>query len=171
MLTGGLAPEGRRSRLLVARYERAVHLESDRLFEFIHTGYFEPWKTDAHDQNVTVMRIVATAAAAFADAGYFTIVDGIISPRWFFEPVRDALSGAGHTVAYAVLRAPLATCVARTASRSQCGLVDPIVIEQLWRDFADLGQLETHAIDNDERSAGATAERLHGKLATGELDA
>jgi dephospho-CoA kinase len=34
-----------------------------------------------------------------------TILDGIVSPRWFMEPVRDALAGTGLAVAYAILRA------------------------------------------------------------------
>jgi adenylate kinase family enzyme len=51
------------ARLLAARSERAVHLESDAFFHFIRSGYVEPWKPEAHAQNTTVMRIVAATAA------------------------------------------------------------------------------------------------------------
>ena len=108
-------------------------------------------EADSDEQNTIVTRIVADAAAGHADAGYFTIIDGIISPRWFFEPLRDALQASGHDVAYAVLRAPLAVWVSRAASRDASRLIDPAVIEQLWRDFADLGALERHAIDSDAK--------------------
>jgi hypothetical protein len=39
-------------------------------FDFIEGGYVEPWKAEAHEQNVTVMQIVAEAAAGYANAGY-----------------------------------------------------------------------------------------------------
>jgi len=56
------------ARLLTAKFARAVHLESDSFFHFIASGYVKPWKPESHDQNVAVMRIVATAAAGYADA-------------------------------------------------------------------------------------------------------
>jgi predicted kinase len=157
------------ARLLAAGSERAVHLESDVFFHFIRGGYVEPWKAEAHEQNISVMRIVAAAAAGYADAGYTTIIDGIVSPRWFFEPLRNALEVAGHAVAYAVLRAPLAVCVSRVASRSADQLVDTAVVEQLWRDFADLGSLERHAIESDAQSAAELAQEVAQRLGDGLL--
>jgi adenylate kinase family enzyme len=157
------------ARLLAARSTRAVHLESDSFFHFIRAGYVEPWKPEAHEQNTTVMRIVAAAAAGYADAGYLTIVDGIISPRWFFAPLRDALQEAGHAVAYAVLRAPLALCVSRAASRDASRLADTTVVEQLWRDFADLGSLERHAVEGNGKSAENIAEEVAQRLQQGLL--
>ena len=41
---------------------------------------------------------------------------------------------------------------------------DRAVVEQLWRDFADLGPLERHAIDTGATSAEATAEALARRL-------
>jgi hypothetical protein len=35
---------------------------------------------------------------------------------------------------------------------------NPAVIEQLWHDFADLGDLEQHAIDNGSQTPAETAE-------------
>ena len=90
------------------------------------------------------MRLVSDAAAGYAEHGYLTIIDGIVIPRWFLTPVSARLLAAGHRVAYAVLRAPLATCLARR------GDPDPAVIERLWREFVDLGRLERHAIDVGE---------------------
>ena len=134
------------ARVLAERWERAVHVESDRFFQFIRSGFVEPWRPESAEQNAVVMRIVAGAAAAYASAGYFTIVDGIVLPRYFFEPLRDALREAGHAVAYAVLRAPLDVCLARAGSRDSQPLADPHVVERLWHDFADLGPLSPHAV-------------------------
>lgn len=158
------------ARLLAARSERAVHLESDSFFHFIRAGYVEPWKPESREQNTTVMRIVAAAAAGYAEAGYFTIVDGIVSPRWFFEPLRDALQAAGYAVAYGVLRAPLAICTARAANREASRIADGSVVEHLWGDFSDLGPLERHAIASDGKSAEQVAAEVAQCLRDGLLD-
>jgi predicted kinase len=159
------------ARLLAERSERAVHLESDRFFQFIRSGYVEPWKSESRAQNEVVMRIVAAAAAAYASAGYFTIIDGIVLPRFFLEPLRDALREKGHEVAYAVMRAPLPVCLSRAEARDTQPLADAAVVEQLWRDFADLGDLERHAVDLASEDAGEAAELVAARLRDGSLRA
>jgi adenylate kinase family enzyme len=156
--------------LLAGRTDLGVHLESDLFFHFVRAGHVEPWKAEAQEQNTAVMGIVAVAATGYADAGYFTVIDGIISPRWFLEPLRETLRAAGHTVAYAVLRAPLEVCTARAVSREARALADTAVIEQLWREFAELGALETHVLDSNENSAMAIAPEIMRRLAEGALD-
>jgi hypothetical protein len=157
--------------VLAERSERAVHVESDRFFDFIRSGFVEPWKRESAEQNAVVMRIVAGAAAGYASAGYFTIVDGIVLPRFLFEPMRDALHGAGHAVAYAVLRAPLDVCLERAGARDSQPLADPQVVERLWHDFADLGPLSPHAVDVDASDPDAAADLLAARLRDGSLRA
>jgi tRNA uridine 5-carbamoylmethylation protein Kti12 len=159
------------ARILAERHERAVHLESDFFFHSIRSGYVEPWKPESREQNEIVMRIVAGAASAYAAAGYFTIVDGIVLPRFFFEPLRDALREEGHVVAYAVLRAPLDVCVARAHARDARPLAEPGVVERLWRGFADLGWLERHAVDINAESPQEAADLLAARLRDGALRA
>jgi tRNA uridine 5-carbamoylmethylation protein Kti12 len=154
--------------LLAAEFDRAVHLESDAFFRFIRAGYVEPWKRESHGQNQAVMRIVGEAAAGYADAGYFTVIDGIVIPGWFLESLRDALRGAGHEVAYAVLRAPLAVCVERAQDRER-ELAKPEVVEQLWRSFADLGELELNAVDVMGKRPAEVAAELSRLLKAGLL--
>jgi predicted kinase len=164
------AGETTTARILAEASERAVHLESDFFFHCIRAGYIEPWKPESHEQNTAIMQIVAAAAAGYANAGYFTIVDGIIAPRWFFRPLRDALRTVGLTVAYAVLRAPLAVCAARAASRDASRLTDHAVLEHLWNEFVDLDELEPHAIDIEDNDPGAVAETLAQRLRDSSLD-
>lgn len=152
------------ARLLANRYERAVHVELDRFFRFIQTGYIEPWRPESHEQNSAVMRAVSRAAAAYALDGYFTIIDGIVIPRWFLRPLREGLESERLDVAYAVLRASKQTCLSRAASRAEDSLVDAEVVGGLWQEFADLGELEEHVLDTEqaqpEQIAKALADRL-----------
>ncbi len=68
------------SATLALGYERGVHLESDWFYESIKSGFVAPWLPDAHSQNAAVMVAVADAAAAYADAGYTVVWDGIVGP-------------------------------------------------------------------------------------------
>lgn len=151
--------------ILAERSDHAVHLEADAFFRFIRAGYIEPWKAESHEQNQIVMQVVAGAAAGYAAAGYFTIVDGIILPGWFLEPLRKALHEAGHRVAYAVLRAPLSLCTERARERAHDPLTEPKAIERLWRSFADVGDLEKNALDLDSQNPEEAADMLEQRLA------
>jgi len=155
--------------ILAARSARAVHLESDAFFRFIRSGYVEPWRPESHEQNQLVMRLVAQAALGYATAGYFTIVDGIVIPKWFLEPLRKAFREASHRVAYAVLRAPLSVCTARVRDRERVPLAEPGVIEQLWQSFAELGELERHVIELDGQAPEEAADLISQRLAAGLL--
>jgi tRNA uridine 5-carbamoylmethylation protein Kti12 len=155
------------ARVLAARFERAVHLEADHFFNFIRSGYVEPWKRESHEQNQLVMGIVADAAAAYAGAGYFTIVDGMIIPGFFFEPLRDSIRDAGHAVTYAVLRAPLDVCLARAGARSSQPFAEPEVVESLWHDFAELGALEPSAVEIGTKTPDQAADLLAQRIGLG----
>jgi predicted kinase len=158
------------ARLVAERADRAVHVESDCFFHFIASGYLPPWRPESHEQNKTVMRIVGEVAVRYGQAGYQTIVDGIIIPGWFFEPLRDTIKASGFDVAYAVLRPPLAVAVERAADRRSSRLPDAAVVEQLWHDFSDLGALERHAIETTQRqTAEETAELVAERLGSGRL--
>jgi hypothetical protein len=159
------------ARLLAARAERSVHLESDSFYAFIQSGFVEPWKPESREQNEVVANVIATAAAGYAGAGYFTIVEGIVLPAWSLQPLRDALREAGHGVAYAVLRAPLPVCLARAAARPAQPLGESGVIESLWRQFADLGPFEPHAIEAGASGPEEVARLLAERLDAGQLAA
>ena len=103
------------------------------------------------------MRIVGDTASAYAAAGYFTVVEGIVIPRWFLEPLREQLAHAGRRVAYAVLRAPLELCLERREG------VEAGVVESIWSQVGDLGALEGHALD----VAGVTPDAVAAELADG----
>jgi len=155
--------------LLADRFPRAVHLESDRFFSFIRGGFVEPWRPESQQQNELVMRLVGEAAAGYARAGFFTIVDGIVIPRWFLAPLREILAAAGLQASYAVLRVPLAACAARIEEREGEGVSDQEAIARIWAQFADLGAFERHAIDVEGRTPEQVAASLAELLAAGRL--
>lgn len=155
--------------LLAGRFPRAVHLEADNFFRYIRSGYIEPWRPESNEQNRAVMGVVADAAAGYAAAGYFTVVDGIVIPGWFVEPVRDALRAAGHRVDLAILRAPLSACLARVRRREGIPSIDPEAIERVWLGFAECGEFETNAIDLGDESPDEVADLLARRLEGGLL--
>lgn len=140
------------ARLIAQTATLGAHIEADSFFHFVRGGYVEPWLPESHPQNVIVMQAVASAAAAYAEGGYTTAVDGIISPRWFLRPLSEALTARGHSVSYAILRLALAACIARAAGRSGDEVSNPELITQLCENFAHVGALETHVINVDTGS-------------------
>jgi hypothetical protein len=48
-------------------------------------------------------------------------------------------------------------------------LFDPGVIEEIWNGFADLGDLEPHAIDSSNQTPAETARVIDDRLTAGEL--
>ena len=155
--------------ILAARSDRGVHLQADLFFHFIRSGYVEPWKPGSHEQNTVVMRAVADAAATYAAGGYFTVVDGIALPRWFLMPLRDSLREAGHAVAYAVLRAPLALCSARAGSRAVYPVAEAGIVEEIWSQFSDLGRWEANVIDIGTKTPDEVADTVSERLRAGQL--
>ena len=65
-------------------------MESDWFFRFIRSGFIAPWLPDAHSQNEAVMVVAADTAAAYAEAGYAVVWDGIVGP-WFLDQVAGRL--------------------------------------------------------------------------------
>ncbi len=153
------------ARLVAARFKRAVHLEHDEFFHFIRSGYVEPWKTGSHKQNEVVIRVMGDAARGYTEAGYFTIIEGVIVP-WYYPRFRGRLVRAGLDVATVILRPSLAVCTSRAGQRASGPLaaLEPAVIERLWQEFSDLGALERHLIDNDALDPEATADEVMIRL-------
>lgn len=157
------------ARLVSRRFGAGVHLESDAFFRFITSEYVEPWLPESHEQNRLVIRIAGEAAASYAAAGYFTVVDGIVIPRWFLGALRETIGAAGIEVAYVVLRAPRQLCLERLDAREGAGLADPEALAGIWDEFADLGEYESHAVAVEGMHPDEVAATLARRLVDGEL--
>ena len=157
--------------LLAQGEQRSVHLEADRFFFFISNGLIAPWEPASAEQNQLVMKTAATAAAGYANAGYATIIEGIVIPRWTLGVIRETLAAAGVPASYAVLRAPQSECAGRVQEREgDPEIFDSNVLAGIAAEFDDLGEFEPHAIDvagmDAEQAAAAVSARLReGTLA------
>ena len=134
------------SAALALSYERGVHLESDWFFRSIRSGFVAPWLPEAHGQNAAVMVAVADAAAAYVDAGYTVVWDGIVGP-WFLGLVARRLGDREIRVQYLVLRPKRATASQRVQGRGDTP--ETSGAETMYDQFADLGELESHVISSD----------------------
>lgn len=142
----------------------AVHLHTDDFYAYIRKGYVPPWRPEAHTQNIVVMDALAVAAATYARGGFEVVVDGIIGP-WFMDPWRALQDGLA--LHFVVLRPDELTTVARATGRGEGALTDPDPVRFMWRQFADLGPLERHAIDTTAQSVDETLQVLRAGLAGG----
>jgi predicted kinase len=157
--------------ILARQAERAVHLEADRFFFFISSGFIEPWDPESHEQNQLVMKTAAAAAASYAQAGYWTVFEGIVIPRWTLGVIRQALEARGVATAYAVLRAPRSECAERVGKREgDPDLFEPGVLAAISSEFDDLEEFECHAIDIAGMDAEQAAAAVSARLADGTLD-
>lgn len=102
------------SAALADTFDRSALVSGDQFFSTLRSGFVEPWLPQSHQQNVDVMDITLDTAAAYAERGWTTVLDGIVGP-WFLDVVRHRLRPL--QVHYAVLMASLDTCRSRFVDR------------------------------------------------------
>lgn len=149
------------SRRLARQFPKAVHLHTDDFWHAIVSGGVPPYLAAADEQNQTVLGVIAAAAEGYARGGFTTIVDGIVGP-WMLGHFTPAGSDDVHAERhYVVLRPDQATTIARAVARTgPDALTEPAPITQMWRQFADLGALEKHALDTGGLDVDATVARV-----------
>jgi predicted kinase len=146
----------------------AVHMHTDDFYAYIRKGYVAPWKPESRAQNVAVMNGLAAAAAAFASGGYEVLVDGIVGP-WFFDPWKAEAQASQLDLRFVVLRPDEAATVARAVAREGHPMREVEVVRFMWKQFADMGDLEPHVVDSTDQSPEATVAALRARLEAGEF--
>jgi cytidylate kinase len=144
-----------------------VHLTTDLFYRAIRTGFVLPFLPEAQRQNEVVIEAIVGTVATYARGGYDVVVDGIVGP-WFLAPFRAAAEQDRLAMSYVVLRPDLDTTLSRAKERMGDELKDVDAITGLHAAFADLGDLETHAIDTGDQDAEQTAAEVRRVLASGE---
>ena len=143
-----------------------VHLTTDLFYRSIRAGFVLPFLPEAQRQNEVVIDAIVGTVTTFARGGYDVVVDGIVGP-WFLPPFRAAADRDQLTTSYLVLRPDLDTTLARAKQRVGDDLKDVGAITGLHGAFADLGDLEGHAIDTGHLDAAQTAAEVRRALASG----
>ena len=155
---------------LVARqWPRAVHLEGDTFWLSIVSGLVAPWTPEAHQQNAVVHGAVTAAAICYAKAGYLTVIDMVVDPAIFLDPLTKSLQAAGLDVSCAILQAPLGTVLERAKNRTNRPLADEGAVEHMWRVFEDLVTVGRHAVSVQGKSPSALAHEIGSMLSSGKL--
>ena len=133
-------------------YNNAVCLQYDTFNDFIYKGFISPWLNGARNQNETVIESLAESARRFAKGGYEVYVDGVITPD-FLAPWINMVK-EGFDVRYVVLRPNELITVSRAAKREQNinYPLEPDFVKKVWRFFSDLGDYESHALDNSTQT-------------------
>ena len=143
--------------------ERTVHLHTDDFYGAIVKGFIEPFRPEAHAQNIVVVEAFTSCAKRFAQSGFEVVVDGVIGP-WFIDRWQ-ALAREGFDVHYIVLRPDEPTTLARaTARTAPDALTDPHAIRQIREGFANLGPFELHALDTTTLTLAATVAQVRADV-------
>lgn len=145
--------------MLADRFTPSVHLHSDDFWLFIKKGRIAPYLPEAHQQNQTVLDVLATAAFGYASGGYHVIYDGVVGP-WFIDLFRAAARRHAVPLSYVILRPSLDTTVERATGRTGEALTDPDPIRSLHQAFSDVGTYESHVLDSTGLTAEATVDAI-----------
>jgi cytidylate kinase len=143
-----------------------VHLTTDLFYRSIRAGFVLPFLRQAQRQNEVVIEAIVGTLATFARGGYDVVVDGIIGP-WFLAPFRAASERDHLAMSYVVLRPDLNITLSRATERHGTELRDVDAITGLHGAFAQLGDLEDHAIDTGNLDAEQTAAEVRRLLLSG----
>ncbi|TDO54208.1 AAA domain-containing protein [Kribbella sp. VKM Ac-2571] len=143
-----------------------MHLTTDEFYRGIRTGFIAPYLPGAHRQNEVVVDAIVATVSVYARGGYDVVVDGIIGP-WFLAPFRAAAKAGEWTMSYVVLRPDLGTTLQRGQDRPHPELTDVDALTGLHGAFADLGALESHAIDTSRLDVERTAAKVREAVASG----
>lgn len=155
------------AKLVATGAERqTMHLTTDEYYRGIRTGFVAPYLPGAQRQNEVVVDAIVATVGVYARGGYDVVVDGIIGP-WFLAPFRKAADQDGWSMAYVVLRPDLTTTLRRGQDRPEPELTDAEALQGLHGAFADLGALESHAIDTTRLDAVQTAAEVRKAVASG----
>ena len=152
---------------LCQRYDRTVHLETDKLYDSIRMGFIAPWKPASMRQNLMVSRAAARSATAFAQEQYGVFVDGVIGPAHL--PVYlDELRSAGVPVHYTVLLPPLDVIIRRSTEREKQIAGADDMFARVHAMFAHAPAPPAWKLDNSDMTAEQTADAVMEACGRGE---
>lgn len=148
------------------RLNRSAVVTGDSFFGFLANGKREPWPSEAHEQNETVIKAAAAATALFVVGGYDTIYDGVVGP-WLLPEF--AKVSRLESLDYVILMPPVDICLARIRGRRDHRFTDESATRHMYRDFAHAEIDTRHIIDNATAPPRETADLVLNARQSGAL--
>jgi chloramphenicol 3-O-phosphotransferase len=148
--------------------EPSVHLHADDFFKALKVGRLRGWEKGATPQHQVVFEAIGGAASAYANGGYFVVLDSLIRPR-YLEILTDIIRSNKIELHYAVLRPSLSETRLRSQNRDEVVRHRDEILVELHGAFLNVGELESHVIDNTNLDVNQTVEEVTARMARGEL--
>lgn len=143
-----------------------VHVHGDDFMDYIRSGFVEPWRTESHDQNVTITRALSAACFAFAGGGYLAVLDWIVGP-WFLDIYRQDAARTGITLDYILLRPSEDLASRRARERAERPVADYTHLRPLYAQMSEMGKLERHVIETSHLSIEDTLRAIRAGMEDG----
>lgn len=155
---------------IARRYDRAVHLHTDDFWDCIASGAIPPYLPESEEQNRTVMTVIRSAALAYAEGGYTTVVDGVVGP-WMLDLLAPPTGRQdAPAIHYVVLRPGRAETIRRALSRTAPGaLLDEGPVDMMWSQFEGLGAYEHHVLDTTAQTPEETTRAVREAISSREF--
>ncbi|MEM9033039.1 MAG: ATP-binding protein [Actinomycetota bacterium] len=153
------------SALLADGADRSVLVEGDRFFGFLAAGAIEPWRSEAHQQNLVVTEAAAVAAGRFASE-FETVYEGVLGP-WFL-PTFARATGLSE-LDYVIVLPSAGACAARVRSRAGHSFTDEHTARELHHQFATSQIERRHVLRGDFDQPAETVSAIHSLRERGVL--
>jgi chloramphenicol 3-O-phosphotransferase len=152
---------------LCERYDRTVHIETDRFYAAIRMGFISPWRPESDRQNRMVTRAVARSATAYAQDLFAVFIDGVIGPH-LLPIYLDELRIARIPVHFVQLLPSIGETVRRGLSREETLRVTEAQLREGHRQFVAYGRFAGATLDTTGLSADQSADRVMEACGRGE---
>lgn len=146
----------------------SVHLHADDFFHALKVGRLRGWDEGSTLQHQVVFEAIGSAASAFANGGYFVVLDSLIRPR-YLDVLTDIIRSNNIELHYVVLRPSLSETQSRSCKRDEALCHRDEILDELHGAFLNLGGLESHVIDNTSLDVNQTVEEIRSRMKRGEL--
>jgi hypothetical protein len=145
----------------------SVHLHADDFFKALKVGRLRGWEEGSTPQHQVVFEAIGSACA-FANGGYFVVLDSLIRPR-YLDVLTDIIGSNNIDLHYVVLRPSLSETRLRSHKRDETVRHRDEILVELHGAFLNVDVLESHVIDNTNLDVEQTVVEIMERKARGEL--
>jgi predicted kinase len=150
-----------------AEASHSLHLHTDDFYGYVRKGFVQPWRPEAHNQNLVLINAMAAAAAICAKGGFEVYVDGVVGP-WALDIWLGAARTQDLELSYVVLMPDEATTIGRTVARTgPKAMNDGAIAQRLWQQFQGHALPPDCVLDTTAQAIAETVETVRDGLAAG----